>query len=82
VKHDGRLESRALQWRNECEMMLTLNHPNIVRAFSVPPDIVKIADSRFSLLAMEFCADGDLRKVFDIHSFIRSFTLSLFSINH
>jgi len=57
-------EARALQWTKECEMMLTLNHPNIIRAFAIPEDIKHIAASRFSLLAMEYCPDGDLRKVF------------------
>ena len=58
-----KLRSRAAQWSKECAMMLTLSHPNIIQAFQVPPDIVQIADSRFSLLAMEYCPDGDLRSV-------------------
>ena len=57
------LQRRATQWANECEKMLTLSHPNIVRAFEVPADIVHLAANPFSLLAMEYCPDGDLRKV-------------------
>jgi len=63
VENEEKLRKRASQWTNECEMMLTLNHPNIVRSFAVPADIVQIAASPFSLLAMEYCPDGDLRKV-------------------
>jgi len=61
---EGEAKLRKLSnWTKECEMMLRLNHPNIVRAFSVPADIQQIAGSPYSLLAMEFCPDGDLRKV-------------------
>jgi len=63
VSGEDQLQRRASQWAKECEMMLTLTHPNIVRAFAVPDDIVQIAASPFSLLAMEYCPDGDLRKV-------------------
>jgi len=64
VKDDDRAHNnRVLQWTKECEMMLTLSHPNIVQVFEAPADVVKIADSPFSLLAMEYCPDGDLRKV-------------------
>jgi len=59
-----KLSSKASQWKKECEMMLTLSHPNIIKAFDVPPDVVQIAASSFSLLAMEYCPDGDLRKVY------------------
>jgi len=63
VEDAAKLHDKALQWKKECEMMLTLNHPNIIRAFEVPADIVQITASPFSLLAMEYCPDGDLRKV-------------------
>jgi len=60
---EAKSRSRSSNWTKECEMMLILNHPNIIRAFEVPADIRQIADSHFSLLAMEYCPDGDLRKV-------------------
>jgi len=63
VDNEDQLQRRASQWTKECEMMLKLHHPNIIRAFAVPSDIVQIAASPFSLLAMEYCPDGDLRKV-------------------
>ena len=63
IDDEAKLSNKALQWKNECEMMLTLSHPNIIKAFDVPPDIVRIASSPFSMLAMEYCPDGDLRKV-------------------
>jgi len=63
VDDKDKLHSRASQWRNECEMMLTLSHPNIVRAFDIPAGIIQLVASPFSLLAMEYCPDGDLRKV-------------------
>jgi len=60
---EAKLLGRSLQWTKECELMLTLSHPNIVRAFDVPADIRQLAATDFSLLAMEYCPDGDLRKV-------------------
>jgi len=64
VDGEDKMRRKELQWARECKMMLTLSNPNIVRAFEVPPDIVQIAASPSSLLlAMEYCPDGDLRKV-------------------
>lgn len=56
-------EKKASLWAKECEMMRTLSHPNIVQTFDVPEDIVQSVASSSTLLAMEYCQDGDLRKV-------------------
>jgi len=78
VEDTDKLLSRVSQWTKECEMMLTLSHTNIVHAFDVPPDIVQIASSPFSLLAMEYCPDGDLRKVLSSNLMLISFLLLCF----
>ncbi|XP_027863674.1 inhibitor of nuclear factor kappa-B kinase subunit alpha-like [Xiphophorus couchianus] len=51
------------RWSREIQIMRKLNHVNIVQAREVPEDVTSIALNDLPLLAMEYCAKGDLRKV-------------------
>ncbi|KAM4729435.1 inhibitor of nuclear factor kappa-B kinase subunit alpha-like isoform 1-T2 [Anableps anableps] len=51
------------RWSREIQIMRKLNHVNIVQAREVPEDVTSIAVNDLPLLAMEYCAKGDLRKV-------------------
>ena len=42
--------------------MLKLNHRNVVRAFKVPESL-ESAEDALPALAMEYCSEGDLRRV-------------------
>lgn len=42
--------------------MQRLNHPNVVKAIAVPPDLA-VLRSELPLMCMEFCSKGDLRQV-------------------
>lgn len=50
------------RWRKEVEIMQRLNHPNVVRAISLPEDLAKLP-SILPILCMEYCSKGDLRQV-------------------
>ncbi|GFT46584.1 inhibitor of nuclear factor kappa-B kinase subunit alpha [Nephila pilipes] len=43
-------------------MMSRLNHPNVVTAIAVPPEL-DVPATEMPLLAMEYCSNGDLRKL-------------------
>ncbi|XP_008427979.1 inhibitor of nuclear factor kappa-B kinase subunit alpha-like [Poecilia reticulata] len=51
------------RWSREIQIMRKLNHVNVVQAREVPEDVTSIALNDLPLLAMEYCAKGDLRKV-------------------
>lgn len=51
------------RWSQECQIMLKLNHPNIVKALPVPDELSGVSSCDLPVLAMEFCEMGDLRKV-------------------
>ncbi|OXB52871.1 hypothetical protein ASZ78_007167 [Callipepla squamata] len=55
------------RWCHEIDIMKKLNHPNIVRACEVPEEMNFLVNG-VPLLAMEYCAGGDLRKI--IHKII------------
>lgn len=49
-----------------CNFVLhRLNHPNVVKACEVPPEMDFMVNA-VPHLAMEYCSGGDLRKVSDI----------------
>lgn len=50
------------RWCLETQIMKRLNHPNVVAAREVPPEIHIVTPSDLPLLAMEYCQCGDLRK--------------------
>ena len=50
------------RWTMECNIMLRLNHDNVVRALQVPEPL-RDATEELPVLAMEYCTSGDLRKV-------------------
>ncbi len=51
------------QWRQEVDIMLRLQHPNVVRCRTVPEELAASPehDDRLPMLCMEFCGGGDLR---------------------
>lgn len=59
-------EKNKGRWSLECEIMLQLDHPNIVKGLQVPPELSVLATGDLPVLAMEFCEMGDLRKVIRI----------------
>ncbi|KAG8194837.1 hypothetical protein JTE90_017273 [Oedothorax gibbosus] len=50
------------RWKLEVDMMSRLNHPNVVRGIPVPPEL-DVPATEMPLLAMEYCSNGDLRKL-------------------
>ncbi|XP_078319526.1 inhibitor of nuclear factor kappa-B kinase subunit alpha-like [Crassostrea virginica] len=50
------------RWTLEVDIMKRLNHPNVIAAKEVPPEL-NVTDGELPLLAMEFCSGGDLRRV-------------------
>ena len=57
----AQLKSR---WKLECDIMLRLEHDNVIKAYKVPKALdMAIRESDLPLLAMEYCEGGDLRKV-------------------
>ena len=50
------------RWKKEVEIMMRLNHPNVVTVFPVPEDIAKL-HADLPMLCMEYCNRGDLRQV-------------------
>ncbi|GFY79259.1 inhibitor of nuclear factor kappa-B kinase subunit alpha [Trichonephila inaurata madagascariensis] len=50
------------RWKLEVDMMSRLNHPNVVTAIAVPPEL-DVPATEMPLLAMEYCSNGDLRKL-------------------
>jgi len=55
-----RLKSR---WTLECDIMIRLKHPNVVRGYALPPELQELAIGDLPVLSMEYCQHGDLRKV-------------------
>uniref|UniRef100_A0A8C5Q3M2 Inhibitor of nuclear factor kappa-B kinase subunit alpha n=1 Tax=Leptobrachium leishanense TaxID=445787 RepID=A0A8C5Q3M2_9ANUR len=50
------------RWCQEIEIMKRLNHPNVVKACDVPPEMDFLVND-VPHLAMEYCSGGDLRKL-------------------
>ncbi|XP_069125101.1 inhibitor of nuclear factor kappa-B kinase subunit alpha-like isoform X2 [Argopecten irradians] len=50
------------RWTLEVDIMKRLDHPNVISARDVPPPL-DVKETELPLLAMEYCAGGDLRKV-------------------
>lgn len=50
------------RWTLEVDIMKRLNHPNVIAAKDVPPEL-NVHVGEMPLLAMEYCSGGDLRKV-------------------
>ncbi|XP_071952102.1 inhibitor of nuclear factor kappa-B kinase subunit beta-like [Antedon mediterranea] len=55
---DGQILHR---WQQEINIMHKLNHDNVVRACQIPEELIE--PEAIPLLGMEFCQNGDLRKV-------------------
>ncbi|XP_071439902.1 inhibitor of nuclear factor kappa-B kinase subunit alpha [Hetaerina americana] len=55
------------RWEKEVEIMLRLNHDNVVKAMPVPDKVfeetLRKGATSLPLLCMEFCSRGDLRQV-------------------
>ncbi|CAH2321658.1 inhibitor of nuclear factor kappa-B kinase subunit alpha [Pelobates cultripes] len=50
------------RWCQEIQIMKRLNHPNVVKACDVPPEMDFLVND-VPHLAMEYCSGGDLRKL-------------------
>lgn len=50
------------RWSLEVSIMKKLDHSNVIGARDVPPEL-DVGPDELPLLAMEYCAGGDLRKV-------------------
>lgn len=55
-------EKHRERWQLEVEIMSRLDHENIIAAMDVPPPL-DVGRDQLPLLAMEYCSEGDLRKV-------------------
>jgi len=60
-------EKNKLRWRQECDIMLRLDHPNVVRGIKLPDELRCLVTSDMPVLAMEYCQRGDLRRVITPH---------------
>ena len=57
-------EKNKSRWRQECDIMLRLNHPNVVRGVELPDELKsQLTVGDMPVLAMEYCQLGDLRRV-------------------
>ncbi|XP_014249025.1 inhibitor of nuclear factor kappa-B kinase subunit alpha-like isoform X2 [Cimex lectularius] len=58
-----RVKSKNVErWAKEVQIMKHLSHPNIVKIVPIPEDLMALA-TKLPILCMEYCAEGDLRKV-------------------
>ena len=56
-------EKHCEQWRQEVDIMLRIQHLNLVKCRKPPDDLLHLdANSALPLLCMEYCTGGDLRK--------------------
>lgn len=60
---DELTDKNKSRWSLECQIMLQLQHPNLVRGLPLPEELSILASGDLPVLAMEFCELGDLRKV-------------------
>ena len=49
-------------WKNEVDILLRLNHRNVVKCFPIPEHFKSEDEGGLPILCMEFCSGGDLRK--------------------
>ena len=56
-------EKNKSRWCQECDIMLRLDHPNVVRGVELPEELKCLVTSDMPVLAMEYCNLGDLRRV-------------------
>jgi len=56
-------EKNKSRWCKECDIMLRLDHPNVVRGVELPEELKCLMTSDMPVLAMEYCQLGDLRRV-------------------
>ena len=62
------------RWSMEIEIMLRLQHENVIQALHVPEPLKVLQESHdLPMLAMEYCSEGDLRSV--------SWYMTLFCVN-
>jgi serine/threonine protein kinase len=57
------------QWRQEVDIMLRLEHVNVVRCRVPPPELSERfvpTEEDLPLLCMEFCSGGDLRRILNL----------------
>ncbi|XP_033120383.1 inhibitor of nuclear factor kappa-B kinase subunit beta-like [Anneissia japonica] len=57
-------EKNLHRWQQEIDIMNKLNHENVVRARDVPEELLE--PQGMPILGMEYCQDGDLRKVLNL----------------
>ena len=56
-------EKNKSRWCQECDIMLRLDHPNVVRGIELPDELKCLVTGDLPVLAMEYCQLGDLRRV-------------------
>jgi len=57
-------EKNKSRWCQECDIMLRLDHPNVVRGIVLPDEVkCQLTEGDMPVLAMEYCQLGDLRRV-------------------
>ena len=61
--HQEIQDTHRQRWQMEIQIMLRLDHPNIIHALPVPEALKLIEEHGIPMLAMEFCTEGDLRNV-------------------
>jgi len=57
------------QWRQEVDIMLRLDHSNVVRCREAPAEFIERfvgGEDDLPLLCMEYCTGGDLRKILNL----------------
>lgn len=66
VEESGRVRSAVVErWAKEVEIMRRLSHPNVVKGLAVPEELLPLSPA-FPILCMEYCEQGDLRKVLNL----------------
>ena len=65
-KQKSMTERMKVRWQNECDIMLKLDSPYIVKSVPLPDELKGFNILSNPVLAMEYCNSGDLRKVWGI----------------
>ena len=64
------------RWQTEVEILMKLDHRNVVKGFEVPAELQAYFGST-PYVAMQYCSGGDLRQVLHVHKIITNIFITI-----